>query len=295
MNTTVDTTCYLDGHFLPLSAARISPLDRGFLFADGAYEVIPVYSRYPFRSEEHLKRLQDSLDGIRLANPLSIMQWQAVINRIIEAAPFTDQSLYLQVTRGADNKRDQPFPAVSPTVFAFTAPLTRPSDEMRRTGIAAITLPDIRWGRCDLKTVALLPNILARQQAVDAGCTESILIRDGLLTEGSASNIFIVRNGVILAPPKDHHMLPGTTYDLVLELAVRHGAAHEVRPVTEAELRDADEVWMTSSTKEVLAITTLDGQPVGHGADAGRPGPVGRQMLAWYVDFREQQMRHGRG
>ena len=291
-----DTTCYLDGAFLPLSAARISPLDRGFLFADGAYEVIPVYSRYPFRMEEHLRRLQDSLDGIRLANPLSAEQWAAVIRRVIDEAPFDDQSLYLQITRGADKKRDQPFPKnVAPTVFLFTAPLTQPTAQQRENGVSAITVPDIRWGRCDLKTIALLPNILARQQAVDAACTEAILIRQGHLIEGSASNIFIVRNGTLLAPPKDHQMLPGTTYDLVLELAAKHGAPHEVRPITEAELRSADEVWMTSSTKEVLPITTLDGQPVGRGAHAGRPGPVGLRMQAWYVDFREQHMRHGRG
>lgn len=291
-----DTRCYLNGTFLPLSEARISPLDRGFLFADGAYEVMPVYSRHAFRREEHLRRLQDSLDGIRLPNPLSLAEWCAVIDQVISAAPFDDQSLYLQITRGADSKRDQPFPkGVAPTVFVFTAPLTQPTPQQRETGVAAITVPDIRWGRCDLKTIALLPNILARQQAVDARCTEAILIRNDHLIEGSASNIFIVRDGIILAPPKDHQMLPGTTYDLVLELAARHGARHQVRPITETELRTADEVWMTSSTKEVLAITTLDQAPVGHGPDAGRPGPVGKQMQAWYVDFREHYMRHGRG
>lgn len=291
-----DTICYLNGEFLPLSQARISPLDRGFLFADGVYEVLPVYSRHAFRQAEHLRRLQNSLDGIRLANPLSADEWDSIINRLIAAAPFDDQSIYLQITRGADDKRDQPFPqAVAPTVFLFTAPLTQPTPSQRETGVSAVSTADLRWGRCDLKTVALLPNILSRQLAVDASCTETILIRDGYLTEGSASNIFIVRNGVILAPPKDYHLLPGITYDLVLELAVRHQAPHEVRLITEAELRAADEVWMTSSTKEVLAITRLDGQAVGHGDTAGRPGPVGRQMQTWYVDFREHYMRQGRG
>lgn len=291
-----DTICYLNGEFLPLSQARISPLDRGFLFADGVYEVLPVYSRHAFRQAEHLRRLQNSLDGIRLPNPLSPEQWASVIDRLIMAAPFDDQSIYLQITRGADDKRDQPFPkAVAPTVFLFTAPLTQPTPSQRETGVNAVSTEDLRWGRCDLKTVALLPNILARQSAVDAGCTETILIRDGYLTEGSASNIFIVRDGVILAPPKDHHLLPGITYDLVLELAARHKAPHEVRLITEVELRAADEVWMTSSTKEVLAITRLDGLAVGHGDSAGRPGPIGRQMQTWYVEFREHYMRQGRG
>ena len=286
-------TAYLNGQFLPLSEARISPLDRGFLFADGAYEVIPVYSRFPFRIDEHLRRLQSSLDGIRLANPHTPEQWRSIILRIIAAAQFADQTLYIQVTRGADSKRDAPFPhGVAPTVFLFTAPLVCPTAEQRATGIAAITTEDIRWGRCDLKTVSLLANVLTRQLAVDAGCAETVMLRDGFLTEGSASNIFVVREGCILAPPKDQRMLPGITYDVVLELAAKHGAAHAVRPVSEAELRSADELWMTSSNKEVLAITTLDGRPVGHDAQAGKPGPVTRQMHAWYCAFRDEVMRH---
>lgn len=286
-------TAYLNGQFLPLSEARISPLDRGFLFADGAYEIIPVYSRYPFRIDEHLRRLQASLDGIRLANPHTVEQWRAIILRLIAAAQFDDQTLYIQVTRGADIKRDVPFPSgVAPTVFLFTAPLISPTAEQRAQGIAAISAADIRWGRCDLKTLSLLANVLTRQLAVDAGCAETIMLRDGFLTEGSASNIFVVRDGLILAPPKGQRMLPGITYDVVLELSAKHGAAHAVRPVSEAELRTADELWMTSSNKEVLAITTLDGQPVGHGALAGKPGPITRQMHVWYCTFRDEVMRH---
>lgn len=291
-----NSICYLNGQYLPLTEARISPLDRGFLYSDGVYEVIPVYSRYPFRMDEHLRRLQDSLDGARLPNPYSNAQWKAIIQRIIAEAPFEDQALYFQITRGADVKRDPPFPTGVPqTVFMFTAPLVGPTTAQREHGVGAVTTPDIRWGRCDLKTVALLPNVLARQLSVDAGCVETIMIRDGHLTEGSATNVFVVRNGVILTPPQDHRVLPGITCDVVLELAAKHGAAHEVRPVSETELRNADELWITSSTKEVLAVTTLDGKPVGKGDSAGKPGPVTRQMHAWYCAFRDELMRHGRG
>lgn len=272
-------TAYLNGQFLPIEEAKISPLDRGFLFGDGGYEVIPVYSRRPFRIDEHLRRLQITLDGIRLPNPYALEEWRTLVERIIADNKFDDQSVYIQVTRGADSKRDQAFPAgVAPTTFIFTAPLVTPSAAQREMGIAVVSALDNRWLRCDLKTVALLANVLLRQQAIDAGCVETIMLRDGYLTEGAASNIFVVRDGVLLAPPKDHRMLPGITYDVVLELAARHGMPHEVREISEAEVRSADELWMTSSTKEVLPITTLDGKPVG----AGKPGPAARQMYAWY-------------
>ncbi len=285
-------TAYLNGEFLPIEEARISPLDRGFLFGDGAYEVIPVYSRRPFRFDEHFKRLQHTLDGIRLPNPLSLDDWRAVVARVVRDSASDDQSVYLQVTRGADNKRDQAFPAgVAPTVFAFTAPLVAPSAAQREAGIAVVSAPDNRWLRCDLKTVSLLANVLLRQQAIDAGCVETIMLRDGFLTEGAASNIFVVKDGVLLAPPKDHRMLPGITYDVVLELAARHGMPHAVRDIPEAELRAADELWMTSSTKEVLPITRLDGEPVGNSGAAGKPGPAARQMYAWYCAFRDEVMR----
>jgi len=287
-------TAYLNGQFLPLSEARISPLDRGFLFGDGVYEVIPVYSRFPFRVDEHLRRLQDSLDGVRLPNPHSTAEWKAIIERLIADADFDDQTVYIQITRGADTKRDQCFPTgVAETVFLFTSPLVGPSAEQREKGVAAITAPDLRWARCDLKCVALLPNILTRQLSADAGCAETIMLRDGYLTEGSSTNVFVVRNGIILTPPKDHRILPGITYDVILELAAKHQAPHEIRPVSETELRTADELWLTSSTKEVLAVVTLDGQPVGHGDQAGKPGPVTQRMHAWFCEFRESIMRHG--
>ena len=281
-------TAYLNGQFLPLAEAKISPLDRGFLFGDGAYEVIPVYSRRPFRIDEHLRRLQQTLDGIRLPNPHTRAQWRARVERIVQEGEADDQSVYIQVTRGADNKRDQAFPVgVAPTTFIFSAPLITPSAAQRETGIAVVSALDNRWLRCDLKTVALLANVLLRQQAIDAGCVETIMLREGFLTEGAASNIFVVKDGVLRAPPKDHRMLAGITYDVVLELAAKHGMAHEVREIADAELRVADELWMTSSTKEILPITTLDGQPVGH----GKPGPAARKMYAWYCAFRDQVMR----
>jgi D-alanine transaminase len=282
-------TAYLNGQYLPLAEARISPLDRGFLFGDGAYEVIPVYSRRPFRIDEHLRRLQHTLDGIRLANPHGAAEWRERIDRVVADAQSEDQSVYIQVTRGADSKRDHAFPqGVPPTVFIFSAPLVTTADAVREAGIAAVTALDNRWLRCDLKTVALLANVLLRQQAIDAGCVETLMLREGYLTEGAASNIFVVKDGVLLAPPKDHRMLPGITYDIVLELAARHGMPHAVREIAEAELRVADEIWMTSSTKEVLPITTLDGRPVGQ----GRPGPAARRMYDWYRAFRDEVMRN---
>jgi len=281
-------TAYLNGRFLPIEEARISPLDRGFLFGDGAYEVIPVYSRRPFRIDEHLQRLQTTLDGIRLANPHPLAEWRVLVERIVAENNFDDQSVYIQVTRGADVKRDHAFPkGVAPTVFIFSTPLMTTPAAQREAGVAAVSALDNRWLRCDLKTVALLANVLLRQQAVDAGCVETIMLREGFLTEGAASNIFVVKDGVLLAPPKDHRVLPGITYDIVLELAARHGMPFEVREIAEAEMRAADELWMTSSTKEVLAITTLDGQPVG----TGQPGPAARQMYAWYCAFRDEVMR----
>src|SRR5574343_1963161 len=221
MTAYVAEPVYLNGQFKPLAAAGVSPLDRGFLYGDGVYEVIPVYSRRPFRIDEHLTRLQATLDGIRLANPLTVDAWKSVIFKLIADAPWEDQSVYQQVTRGADDKRDHAFPPanVTPTVFAFSGPLVTPSAEVRAKGVAAITVADQRWSRCDLKVLSLLANVLARQQAVAQGCAEALLIRDGFMKEGAASNIFIVKDGVLYAPPKTPLMLPGITYDVSLDLA----------------------------------------------------------------------------
>jgi len=284
------TLVYLNGQFMPVAEAKVSPMDRGFLFGDGAYEVIPVYSRRPFRLAEHLRRLQGTLDGIRLANPHSDAEWARLIGEIIARNEGEDQSVYLQITRGADTRRNHAFPArVTLTVFILSEPLVTPPPAQRDTGIGAVSAPDVRWLRCDLKTTSLLANCLLRQLAVDAGCVETILFRDGCMTEGAASNIFAMKNGVLLAPPKNHLMLPGITYDVVLELAASHGLKCEVRDVLEEEVRGADELWMTSSTKEVLPIVVLDGQPVG----TGQPGPTFRKMYAWYQDFKQTVMRAG--
>ena len=284
-------TAYVDGAFLPLAEARVSPMDRGFLFGDGAYEVIPVYSRRAFRLDEHVARLGNTLAAMRLANPHGADEWKAIILEIVARNPWDDQSVYLQVTRGADTKRNHAFPGpeVKPTVFLMSEPLVTPSAEQLATGIAAVSAADIRWLRCDLKTVSMLANCLLRQHAIDHGCMETVLFRDSFLTEGAASSIFVCKDGVLLVPPKSHLMLPGITYDVVLDLARSHGMKHEVREVLEAEVRSADELWMTSSTKEVLPITSLDGRAVGD----GKPGPMGRQMYAWYQDFKNTVMRNG--
>lgn len=282
-------TVYLNGDFLPLDEARVSVLDRGFLFGDGVYEVIPVYSRRPFRLHEHLQRLQHSLDGIRLANPHSEAEWTDLVRRVAAEAEWADQGIYLQVTRGPA-PRDHAFPAeVRPTVFLMPMPLKPPAPALVASGVCAITATDDRWLHCDVKAISLLANVLLRQLSVDAGCAETILIRDGRLTEGSTSNVFIVSGGVILTPPKSQLMLPGVTYDVVLELARKHGLPHAVREISEAELRAADEIWLTSTPKEVLAVTTLDGRPVGD----GQPGPVFRRMHAAYQAYKAAVMHAG--
>jgi D-alanine transaminase len=278
---------YLNGEFMPIEQARIPVLDRGFIFGDGVYEVIPAYSKRPFRLAEHLARLQASLDAIRIANPHDDAKWSELVARIIAGNPWEDQNVYLQVTRGVA-KRDHAFPkGLKPTVFLMASELVTPSPELMKTGAQAIVLPDFRWLRCDIKSTSLLGNCLLRTQAADAGCVEAILVRDGEMTEASASNVFIVKNGTVLAPPKSHLILPGITYDVVLEILRDNSISHEIRPVAEAELRSADEVWVTSSSREVLPITALDGRPVG----TGKPGPVGVRVYALYQQFKQRVMR----
>jgi len=278
---------YLNGEFLPLDQARVSVLDRGFIFGDGVYEVIPVYSRRPFRLPEHLARLQHSLDAIRLANPLPDADWTRLIHELIARHAHEDQSVYLQVTRGVA-RRDHAFPKdTKPTVFMMSGPLTTPSRDLVDNGVPCITASDFRWLKCDVKSISLLGNCLLRQAAADAGAAEVVLFRDGHLTEASASNVFVVRDGRLLAPPKDHLILPGITYDVVLELAAACGMPVERRPVTEAEVRGADEIWISSSTKEVLAVTTLDGKPVG----SGRPGEAFRVMHREFQEFKRRLAR----
>ena len=273
-------TVYLNGTFLPLEDARIPVLDRGFIYGDGVYELIPVYHRQPYRLPQHLARLQRSLDGIRLANPHTEAQWGAIIHELIARQPFEQQGVYFQVTRGVA-KRDHAFPAGVPaTVFMMSNPLATPSAEQVERGVAAVTAVDERWLHCDWKTISLVANVLARQFAAEHDAVETVLFREGYLTEASASNVLIVRQGRIIAPPKDNHILPGITYDATLELAREGGLPFEVRPVTKEEAFAADEMWLSSSTKEVLAVTTLDGRAFA----GGRPGALFRRMHALFQE-----------
>ena len=265
---------YLNGQFLPIEEAKVPVLDRGFIYGDGVYELIPVYRRRPFRLPQHLTRLQHSLDGIRLANPHSEAEWTEIVSEVIARQPFDDQGVYFQVTRGVA-KRDHTFPpGVAPTVFMMSNPLVSPTAEQIEKGVAVVTADDNRWQRCDLKTISLVGNVLMRQLAADAGAVETVMFRDGLLTEASASNVLVVRGGTVLAPPKDHLILPGITYDATLEFTRDAGVPLEVRKLTREEALTADEMWLSSSTKEVLAITRLDGVPFAGGA----PGPVFRRV-----------------
>ena len=287
-------TIYLNGEYMPITEAKISVLDRGFIFGDGVYEVIPVYSRKAFRLAGHLRRLQHSLDSIKLGNPHSDGEWTKLINELIARNAPEDQYLYLHLTRGVA-KRDHAFPKppVKPTVFMMSSPLLTPPATLLQSGIACITAPDNRWLRCDIKAIALLPNVLLRQMAIEAGAMETILIRaesnneDAFMTEGAASNIFVVKNGKLLAPPKDNLMLPGITYDVILEIAAANNIPHEVRRIAAAEVFAADELLLTSSTKEVLPITQLDGKPVGN----GKPGVMFTQLHKLYQDFKRDVMR----
>jgi D-alanine transaminase len=277
---------YLNGQFVALADAKISVLDRGFIYGDGVYEVVPVYGRRPFRMAQHLRRLQYSLDGIRLRNPHPTPEWESLIADLIARQPFVDQAVYLQITRGVA-KRDHAFPeGVTPTVFMMSNPLVLPTRDQVAHGVPVVTAQDNRWLRCDLKTTSLLGNVLMRQLAVDHGAVETVMFRDGYLTEASASNVLVVRDGRVIAPPKDNLILPGITYDATLEVAQAAGVALDVRPVAHAEALGADEMWLSSSTKEVLAVTTVDGRPFG----GGRPGPVFRRVWEAF-----QQAKAGTG
>ena len=278
---------YLNRKFMPIEEACIPVLDRGFIFGDGVYEVIPAYSGKPFRLDSHLLRLQQSLDGIRLKNPHSNAEWGKLLTQIIKSNEGEDQYIYLHITRGVA-KRDHAFPHnVEPTVFIMSTPLPSPPQALLESGVAATTAQDNRWKRCDIKAISLLPNILLRQLAVDANAAETILIRDGYLTEGAASNIFIVKDNVLLAPPKSNLMLPGITYEVILELAAENGLDHEVRNISENELRTADEIMLTSSTKEVMPVTTLDDKPVNESV----PGLIFKKLHECYQHYKSTVMR----
>jgi len=274
---------FLNGQWLAADEAKVSVFDRGFVFGDGVYEVIPVYGRRPFRMPQHLKRLGQSLAAIHLANPHTDAKWMTIVQQLIDQNGAADQMVYLQITRGVA-PRDHAFPAtVTPTVFAYGKPLHYPSRNEVAKGVTAITAEDIRWLRCDIKSIALLGNVILRQAAIDKGAAEAILLRDGLLTEGAASNIFIVKGGTIVTPPKGALILPGVTRDLVVELAQNNNVLCEERAVTSDEVFAADEVWLTSSTKEILPIVEVDGRKIGD----GKPGPMQAKMSAIYQDYKD--------
>jgi D-alanine transaminase len=285
-----EMTVFLNGKLLPAEQATVSVLDRGFIFGDGVYELVPVYSRVPFRLDEHLARLERSLAEVKIRNPYSRAQWRDHIYRLIDAQPHEDQGVYFQVTRGVA-KRDHAFPkGAEPTVFMMSNPLVNPPQAQVENGAPAVSAADNRWLRCDIKSISLIGNCLLRQLSAEANAAETILFRDGRLTEASASNVFIVKRGVIQSPPKTNLILPGITYDVVVELARANGMPLEFREVSEAEVRGADEVWVTSSSKEVLAIVELDGKRIGD----GRPGPVFRRMYQLYQEFKQKVMRAGK-
>ena len=279
--------CYLNGEYLPLAQARISPLDRGFLFADSVYEVLPVFGGRMFRCGDHFDRLARSLAEIKLAAPHNHEQWMPILEELIDRNGGGNMYLYLQVTRGAEFGRNHAFPeAAAPTVFAMAAALPELTSHIREHGIAAITVEDFRWGRCDIKTTALLANVLMKQRATEAGVQEAIIVREGEVLEGSSTSVFLVVDDVLVTPPNNSRVLPGTTRNAVLELA-QGLLPIEVRRISVGELWRAQEVWICAATRDVLPVTRIDNQSIG----MGRPGPQWQQIAGGFADLREKS--HG--
>ena len=287
---TLKPIAYVSGQYLPLAEARVPVLDRGFLFADGVYEVMPAYRGRPFTLREHLARLARSLRELSIANPHSDAQWTEIVARLLRengpgAGGAADLLVYLQVTRGAPAIRAHAFPSdTPPTVVGMCSALPIPGEAALRDGVGAITRPDVRWGRCDIKSIALLPNVLAIQAAREHGCNEVILHRDGRVTEGGSSNVFAVLGTSVITPSKTSEILPGITRDLVVELLRANKVPLQERRLTLTELRSAEEIWLTSSTREVLPVTRLDGEPVG----SRRPGALWKKA---YALFQERKRR----
>ncbi|MBV8124678.1 MAG: D-amino acid aminotransferase [Burkholderiaceae bacterium] len=277
-----DVTCYLNGEFSPLAEARVSVMDRGFIFGDGVYEMIPAYGGRLFLFDAHMARLQRSLDKVRIHNPLSHERWLALARELVSRNGGADQLVYLQVTRGMA-ARDHVMPLdIQPTVFAYSTQAQPVPAEQRHLGVACVSARDFRWERGDIKSVSLLGNVMARQMSADQGAAETILFRDGFLTEASASNVWIVKEGALLGVPKSEHALEGIRVDLLRELCEEVGVAYNLCPIAEADVFAADEIMLTSATKEILAVTQLDHQPVGHGALHGKPGPVYARLYEAY-------------
>jgi D-alanine transaminase len=286
-----DTPCYLNGEWSPLNQARVSVLDRGFILGDGVYEVVPVYGGRLFRVDDHLARLDRSLGKIHIAPPHDRTQWLALMRELVRrvqahtGAP--DQLLYLQVTRGVAMRDHVLVPGLAPTVFMMSHPLKPPTAEMRHHGVAAVTARDFRWERGDIKSISLLGNVLARHAATEQGAVETILLREGAhgvpyVTEGASSNVWIVHEGALLGVPSSAHMLEGIRIELLHGLCEDEGIAFNRRPLTEGDLRAADEVMISSAGRELLPVTKLDGSPVGHGAGRGKPGPVFARLFEGY-------------
>ena len=296
MNNTLPAThCYLNGTYTPLNEAKISVLDRGFIFGDGIYEVVPVYRGKPFRFTQHMARLSRSLKELRIPHPLSSEQWRAVVDELLaryanSTGTPTDQGnqlIYLQITRGVA-MRDHVMPTdITPTVFAMVNTMRTPSPEQLANGVACVTADDFRWEKAHIKSTSLLGAVFSRQISHDAGALETVMFRDGFLSEAAASNVWVVKDGRVLGVPKDNLVLEGIRYGLIEEICRSAGLSFELRRISRAEVQDADELLLSSATKEVLAITTLDGQPVGHASHRGRPGPIGVRLLAAYQDARQ--------
>ncbi len=276
---------YLDGEFLPLREARVSPLDRAFLYGDAVYEVMPVYAGRVFRFTEHFDRLDRSLREIQMQPVYERKRWADVCQELVKRNGGGDMYIYVQVTRGAEFGRNHaPLPEIARTVFCFAAPPVVPAPEKIERGVKAVTAADNRWARCDVKSTALLANVLLKQLAVDAGAHETIMLRDGQLKEGSSTTVHVVIGGEIRTPPRSQQILPGTTRDVVGQLAARVGIAFRACEISEAELRSADEVFIGAATFGTLAVTTLDGKPVGSGA----PGPVWKRIRALFEDYKRE-------
>ena len=286
MQNIPDTLCYLNGEYSSLRDAKVSVLDRGFIFGDGIYEVVPAYGGKLFRFGEHMARLDRSLSKLRIANPHTRDEWLARCRKLIaalaEQTGAPDQLVYIQITRGVAI-RDHVMPAdVRPTVFMMCSVMKPATPEQRHAGVACVTARDFRWERGDIKSISLLGNVLARQMSADHGASETIMFRDGFLTEAAASNVWVVHEDAVLGPPKSEHVLEGIRYDLIRDLCEEVGIAYNLRPIAEADVFSADEVLLSSATKEVLPVTTLDGQAVGHGALRGKPGPVYARLFEAY-------------
>ena len=292
MNKLPSTPCYLNSEFTPLCDAKISVMDRGFIFGDGIYEVVPVYAGAPFRFAQHMARLERSLREMRITNPCTREQWHAIALQLIEhgakaagvAAGAIDQLVYIQITRGVA-MRDHVMPTdIKPTVFAMATAMRTPTAEQRANGVACVTANDFRWEKAHIKSTSLLGSVFARQISHDADATETVMFRDGFLSEAAASNVWVVKNGRVLGVPKDNLVLEGIRYGLIEEMCRTLGLVFELRRITREEVFDADELLLSSATKEVLAITTLDGQAIGNPSHRGRPGPVCARLYAAYQD-----------